>query len=119
MNNFKIFLLAMALMLATTVAFTVTAPKVASSSTALSYYETMSPYRSSGGYGYGTRSMDRYDNRRSRNRYDDDMYGDYASGGYSRRNRRSMDYGRGFGGDRYGYGMDRSGYGRGSYNVRR
>lgn len=112
------FLLAMALTLATTIAFTITAPKVASSSTALSYYETMSPYRSSGGYGYGARSMDRCDDRRSRNRYDDGMYGDYASGGYSRRNGRSMDYGRGFGGDRYSYGMDRSGYGRGYYNAR-
>jgi hypothetical protein len=134
MVKLYLFLLAFAATLATNFAFTLTVPtKLGSSttfsapiktdsSTALSYYGTIAPYRS--GYGYGTSYYDRpYWNRyEADGAYD--MYGDYYSGGYY--NRRMSPYrndyygyGRGYGygyGRGYGYGMDRYGYGRGYYH---
>ena len=94
MIKLNMFLLAIALTLATTVAFTVTAPKTGST-TALNSYYGMDRYR--GGYGTTYDRHDRYDRYsggggRNWNRYDDDMYGDYASGGYSRRYPRYVIY---------------------------
>jgi len=117
MSNIKTIILALALSLASTWAFTVTSPgKVGStSSTALSYYGTVAPYRT--GYGYNTADSYGYGNRgRNWNRYEsDDMYGDYYSGSYNRRvspyRNDNYGYGGGYGGG-YGYGMDNR-YGNG------
>jgi len=123
MVKLNMFFLAFAATLACTLGFTITSPTKTASSTALSYYGTVAPYRT--GYEYGTSYYDRPYRSGYWNRYEvDDMYGDYYNGGYNRRmypyRNDYYGYGRGYGMDRYGYGrgygMDRYGYGRGYYN---
>ena len=80
MSNFIMRLLALVLSISSALAYTISTPKTSSSTTALSSYYGMDPYR--GGYSRGRGYYDRYDDGRYWNRYGaDDMYGDY----YNRR----------------------------------